>query len=393
MKNCINKPARGFKKKEFINRSKAIENIFFENSIDAILLTTEADIFYFTGFFTQFWQSPTRPWYVLLTPNSLPLAIIPSIGKKLMESCFVEEIYTWNSPDKDDEGISVLKKVIKNKISNNGKLGLMMGKETSLRMPLKYINEIFYEIKKENIIDVTKEIQKIRMIKSCSEIEKIRYVSNLTSKVFSKVPTWLNQGMTLIDVFKNFKIKLLESGIDDVNYLVGAAGQGGYFDVISPPKDNALKNGDILMMDTGCKWDGYYCDFDRNFALGYATDESILAHELLYKSIYKSLEKISPGITKFSTIFNQMNKILINENQNNLDIGRYGHGLGIQLTEPPSNIFWDDTILEENMVLTLEPSIIYGKENFLMVAEENIVITKNGYDFLSVPISSKLKII
>ena len=134
-------------------------------------------------------------------------------------------------------------------------------------------------------------------------------------------------------------------------------------------------------------------DCDRNFALGYATDESIIAHELLYKSIYKSLEKISPGITKFSTIFNQMNKILINENQNNLDIGRYGHGLGIQLTEPPSNIFWDDTILEENMVLTLEPSIIYGKENFLMVAEENIVITKNGYDFLSVPISSKLKII
>tara|TARA_B100001121_G_C18487217_1_gene525489 strand:- start:3 stop:785 length:783 start_codon:yes stop_codon:yes gene_type:complete len=260
-------------------------------------------------------------------------------------------------------------------------------------MPLKYINEIFYEIKKENIIDVTKEIQKIRMIKSCSEIEKIRYVSNLTSEVFSKIPTWLNQGMTLIDVFKNFKITLLESGIDDVSYLVGAAGQGGYFDVISPPNDNALKNGDILMMDTGCKWDGYYCDFDRNFALGYATDESILAHELLYKSIYKSLEKISPGITKFSTIFNQMNKILKNENQNNLDIGRYGHGLGIQLTEPPSNIFWDDTILEENMVLALEPSIIYGKENFLMVAEENIVITKNGYDFLSVPISSKLRII
>ena len=215
-------------KKEFINRSKAIENIFFENSIDAILLTTEADIFYFTGFFTQFWQSPTRPWYVLLTPNSLPLAIIPSIGKKLMESCFVEEIYTWNSPDKDDEGISVLKKVIKNKISNNGKLGLMMGKETSLRMPLKYINEIFYEIKKENIIDVTKEIQKIRMIKSCSEIEKIRYVSNLTSEVFSKVPTWLNHGMTLIDVFKNFKIKLLESGIDDVSYLVGVAWQAMY---------------------------------------------------------------------------------------------------------------------------------------------------------------------
>ncbi len=391
MKNLIKKPERGFKKKEFFNRSKAIENIFSKNNIKAILLTTEADIYYFTGFFTQFWQSPTRPWYVLLAPESLPVAIIPSIGKKLMESCFVQEIYSWNSPDKSDDGISILKTVIRDKIGKNGKLGLMMGKETAIRMPLNDLNKILYDLKKENIIDVTEEIQKIRMIKSNSEIEKIRYVCSLTSKVFSKIPQWLKQGMTLIDVFRSFKIKLLESGIDDISYLVGAAGQGGYFDIIKPANEIALKNGDILMMDTGCKWDGYYCDFDRNFALGHATDESLLAHELLYKSINVSLNKISPGTTKFSTIFHEMNNIL--KNENNTDIGRYGHGLGIQLTEPPSNIFWDDTILKENMVLTLEPSITYGKEKFLMVAEENIVITKTGYEFLSVPVSNKLKII
>ena len=52
----------------------------------------------------------------------------------------------------------------------------------------------------------------------------------------------------------------------------GGAGQGGYADVISPPTRKPLAAGDVLMMDTGCCWDGYFCDFDRNWAIGRADD-------------------------------------------------------------------------------------------------------------------------
>ena len=64
------------------------------------------------------------------------------------------------------------------------------------------------------------------------------------------------------------------------------------------------------------------------------------------------------------------------------DVGRYGHGLGTQLTESPSHTIWDKTIIEAGMALTIEPSIIYG-DGFLMVAEENLVVTEDSYELLS----------
>jgi Xaa-Pro dipeptidase len=64
------------------------------------------------------------------------------------------------------------------------------------------------------------------------------------------------------------------------------------------------------------------------------------------------------------------------------DVGRYGHGLGIQLTEPPSHTSWDQTKFENGMVLTLEPSIGYG-DGCIMVAEENVLVTLDGSELLT----------
>ena len=64
------------------------------------------------------------------------------------------------------------------------------------------------------------------------------------------------------------------------------------------------------------------------------------------------------------------------------DVGRYGHGLGMQLTEPPSLIEFDDTILAPGMVITLEPSLTISPGK-IMVHEENIVITDGAPHLLS----------
>jgi Xaa-Pro aminopeptidase len=74
------------------------------------------------------------------------------------------------------------------------------------------------------------------------------------------------------------------------------------------------------------------------------------------------------------------------------DVGRYGHGLGIQLTEPPSHTAWDHTELAANMVLTIEPSVVYG-DGFLMVAEENILITDHGAELLTTRVTRDLPVI
>ena len=63
-------------------------------------------------------------------------------------------------------------------------------------------------------------------------------------------------------------------------------------------------------------------------------------------------------------------------------VGRMGHGIGLQLTEPPSIMANDKTVLCENMVIALEPSIEYAP-NTILVQEEDLLITKNGFERLT----------
>ena len=73
-------PKRGFVVSEYERRLENIQKLMFESKMDAILLTTQVDIEYYTGFKSQFFQSPTMPWYVLIPSSGKPKAIIPTIG-------------------------------------------------------------------------------------------------------------------------------------------------------------------------------------------------------------------------------------------------------------------------------------------------------------------------
>ena len=118
-----------------------------------------------------------------------------------------------------------------------------------------------------------------------------------------------------------------------------------------------------------------------------STTESKVASQL-YES---TLENIKPGIS-CSEIYSSLSNYLVQENINNGSVGRMGHGLGLQLTEPPSIMQSDQTILEKNMIITLEPSIELSKSTTL-VQEENILITEDGYKLLSTRTPEKLPII
>ena len=74
----------------------------------SILVTTETDVRYVTGFLTRFWESPSRAWYVIVPASGNPIAVIPSIGAALMSTTWIEDIRTWRAPDLQDDGVGLL---------------------------------------------------------------------------------------------------------------------------------------------------------------------------------------------------------------------------------------------------------------------------------------------
>ena len=347
---------------------------------DALLLTSPADVFYVTGFLTRFWESPARPWFIVVPAKGNPIAVIPAIGADLMGRTWINDIRTWAAPDPVDDGVSLLSDTLCDLVSEGGVIATPMGLETSARLPLGDFMRIADRIAPRRFVDGTDTIQRVREVKSEAEIAKIRTICGVADRAFARVPEFAGVGRPLDEVFRDFQKVLLDEGADWVSYTAGGAGQGGYGDVISPAGPEPLRVGDILMLDTGAVKDGYFCDFDRNYAVGAPSDDVKRAQAALTHSIDVALDTLRPGM-----LARDVHRILTDAIVDKGAVaggGRLGHGLGITLTEWPSFTPLDTTELRAGMVLTLEPGVEIAP-NRILVHEENIVLREEGPELLS----------
>ncbi len=384
-------PQRGFALQEYESRTESAQKLMREQQLDALLLTTEPQVRYFSGFLTQFWQSPTRPWFLLLPAAGKPIAVIPTIGVAGMQQTWIDDIRSWSSPQPEDDGISLLSSALDELPRRFERIGLTLGAESHLRMPAQDYRLLEQQLSPLEFVDCAALMLKLCSVKSAAEIEKIRYVCELASDSFNALPEFAKSGQSEREIVSAMRIDLLQRGADHTPYIVSASGKDGYGDIIMGPQDRRLENGDLLIIDTGTVFDGYFCDFDRNFAFGYASDKAKRVYETLYRSTDAGLAAAKPGATT-TDVWQAMWSVLLSGGATSNDVGRMGHGLGAQLTEWPSLTANDHNRLEAGMVITLEPGMDFdgGK---LMVHEENIVITETGAELLSKRAAAELPVI
>jgi len=336
---------------------------------------------YFSGFHSQFWESPTRPWYLLLPRDGKPVAVIPEIGAAGMAATWLDDIRTWPAPRPEDDGLSLLADALRGLVGGQGRIAAPLGHESHLRMPAGDFQALRERLAPTPVVDATGLLRNLRVIKSEAEIAKIRHACRLVSDAFEALPGQIAAGQSEREICRTLKIDLLQRGADGSPYLIAASGQGGYDTIIMGPSDRAVARGDILIIDTGTTYDGYFCDFDRNFAFGPPSDAARRAYDVTYAATEAGLAAARPGATT-SDLWAAMWSVLEAGGALGNDVGRLGHGLGMQLTEWPSNRPGDDTPLVPGMVLTLEPGMTFAPGK-LMVHEENIVIRADGAELLS----------
>ena len=380
----------GFSNEEFEIRFERAQELLYKNKLDALLITIPSNLRYFTGIDTNFWESPTRPWFLVVPLFGNPIAIIPEIGEKLFKKTFIKDIHTWPSPNLKGDDISPLKSLLETLPSRFGAIGAELGKEMSIRMPtidFKLLQDNF----KFDIVDGASLIWALRTVKSFNEIKKIEKVAQIVSEVFEILPTIISATDSERDVAKKLKKEILKGGVDSIPYLPVISGRGGVSQIIGNPTDKLISSGDFLFIDTGATYDGYFCDFDRNFAIGTASDELKRTNEILWHATEEGIKNLVPG-AKTQDVWKKINKKIEDFGFMVKGEGRYGHGVGLQLTEPPSISSFDNSIIQENMVLTIEPSMEY-KPGKIIVHEENIFVSKDGPVLLTKRATKELPLI
>ncbi|KAA2313895.1 aminopeptidase P family protein [Pseudooceanicola sediminis] len=378
-------PPRGFPKEEYQARVMRAQALMGRAGLAALLLTSEAEVRYFTGYLTRFWESPTRPWFVVVPASGDPVAVIPAIGAHLMHQSWLRDIRTFAAPAPGDAGLALLGDTLEELTPPGSRIGVPSGPETYLRLPLADWARLRERVARV-LVDDANIVAVLRRVKSGAEVARITQACAIAGRAFARLPEIARAGVPLDEVFRRFQMLCLEEGADWVPYLAGAAGPGGYGDVISPATRVPLAAGDVLMLDTGLVYDGYFCDFDRNFSLGPPAPEVARAHARLIEATRAGFAAARPG-ARHGDLYRAMADVLGTQPE-----GRLGHGLGMQLTEGPSIVAWEEAPLVPGMVLTLEPCIDVAPGRML-VHEENIAITETGAIWLSHPAAAEIQIL
>jgi Xaa-Pro dipeptidase len=170
------RPPRGFSLSEFEHRTMRAQSLMAELGIDALFLCTEPEVRYFSGFHSQFWESPTRPWFLVLPLEGRPIAVIPEIGLSGMQATWIEDIRTWPAPRPEDDGLSLLTQVFSELPKRCGQIGALLGHESYLRMPFIDFQRL------QNIIgfvDATPLMRALTNVKSTEKIDKARFICQL----------------------------------------------------------------------------------------------------------------------------------------------------------------------------------------------------------------------
>ena len=380
----------GFSNEEFEIRLQRAQELLYENKLDALLITIPSNLRYFTGIDTNFWESPTRPWFLVVPLSGSPIAVIPEIAENLFKKTFVKDIHAWPSPNFNGDDISPLKSLLESLPSRFGAIGAELGKEMSIRMSVLDFG-ILQNNFKFDIVDGAFLIWSLRTIKTLNEVKKIEKVAQIVSEVFDSLPSIISADDCERDVANKLKREILKKGADNIPYLPVVSGVGGVSQIIGNPTDRLIFSGDFLFIDTGAMFDGYFCDFDRNFAIGTASDELKRTNEILWHATEEGIKNLVPG-AKTQDVWKKINKKIEDFGFMVKGEGRYGHGVGLQLTEPPSISSFDNAIIQENMVLTIEPSIEY-KPGKIIVHEENIFVSKDGPVLLTKRATKELPLI
>lgn len=383
-------PKRGFFPTEFETRARRAQSIMRNHGLDAIFVTAPPNIRYFTGFDSQFWESPTRPWFIVIPAEGKPIAVIPEIGAPEMALTWVEDIRTWPAPVPEDDGISLLTATLDALPRRFGKVGAEMGREMALRMPVSDFLKLRDGLGSE-IVDGSPCLWEIRMVKTAAEIDHIHYICQIASDAYEALPSQISIGESEREAVRKLRIDIARRGADATPFMPAISGPGGVPQIVCGPHDRILEDGDILFIDTGSTFDGYFCDFDRNYAIGNVSDDAKRVHEALWLATEAGIAAAVPGATT-DDVFRAMSRIIEDAGAIGNNVGRLGHGLGLQLTEPPSHRLGDGTVILENMVLTIEPGMEYAPGK-MIVHEENIAVTRDGARLLTKRAPRELPII
>ena len=365
-----------FEISEFEKRHSRVRLEMEKSGIELLLVFAPANINYLIGTPSKGYQE-FQVLFFPLKPDKLTIITRLPDSPHLKAESLADEVIGWGGREPEDP-IDVMKSVMREKNFS--------GLQTGVEVPYYYLHPYDYKkiidlIGDSLVKDATDLIGSIRLTKSPAEIEYVKKAAHILDKSMETCLKSINAGKTERQVSADIHHTLLLSGSDipssPMNFLTGPRSAFAH----AEPSDRVISNGDFMHIQFGAHWKRYCCTIGRQISLGKPTQRMLDIYQVARDAVDACIEVIKPDVP--ATVPHEAAKKIISKaGMDRYRLHMTGYAVGAAF--PPS---WVEPlvlesncpyILQEGMVIAVEPPLFGFEDDLGVRVIENVLINKNG---------------
>lgn len=342
---------------------KNTDKLFGLSGVDAILVISEKNRMYFTGFASTF-------GYLLLFPDNKSTFITDPRYYEMAQSLVadgVEVVQIANGLSANDVLIETLR-------AHNAETVGFEDTELTVKEYLD-LGKALHEFK---LTPVGEHINTVRSVKDEAELQLIARAQSITDAAFADLLKVIRAGMTEIDVRVELEYLMAKHGAEGLAFdTIVASGVNGS-KPHAHPTDKQIQNGDAVTMDFGARYHGYCSDMTRTVFVGEPSEEMRKIYNVVLMAQKAGIANAYCGMT--GREYDAFCREVIKANgYEQYFTHSTGHSLGIDIHEPPYGSMRTDNIIGNNQLITCEPGIYVPGvggvriEDLLVVKETGVV--------------------
>jgi Xaa-Pro aminopeptidase len=341
-------------------RINKLRRVMLKNDLPTLIVTSRPNIYYLSGF----------------TGSNATLFITEKENFLLTDFRYLEQA------EKEAPAFKILKadREVGKKISELSSSLTRIGieeEEVSWAQYKKWEKE-FAGVR---LVEASKLLGQLREIKDREEIEIIRQAVEITDRAFKQILNRIKLGVEEREISLELEFFLRREGASAASfeYIVASGFRGALPHGVASEKK--IKNGELLTMDFGAKYQGYCSDLTRTVSIGKPTLKQKEVYNLVLEAQLAALEAIKPGL-KGKEIDRVARDIISKAGYGEYFGHGLGHSVGLEIHESPFLNTREEKVLEPGMIVTVEPGIYIPGWGGVRI-EDMVLVTNSGAEVLT----------
>jgi Xaa-Pro aminopeptidase len=351
---------------ELARRLDQVRGEMARRGMDVLLVGPSTDLRYLTGLDLH----PSERLTLLVLPaDGAPRLVIPRFELPVVSGMppGIEPL-PWDDGEDPAAAVAAL--------LGSGRLSAGLSGQTQLRFRFA----IEPRVPHVRWMDGDTVLAPVRARKSPAEIEALRAASATADRVLADVVGLPIEGMTERELVTRIRRLIAEHGNDALTSGLAAFGPNS----ASPHHESGARAaavGDAVIVDFGGARHGYRADVTRTFSVGTPSVELLEAHRVVCAANAAAFAAIRPGVAA-TDVDAVAREVIAGAGLADRFTHRLGHGIGLDVHEPPYLVAGEETVLEAGMVFTVEPGV-YVPGRFGVRVEDVVLVTADGAERLN----------